>query len=177
MSTTTGPGPHTLQGWADAYPSRRVYAIVNKSNGVEPFYLPWVESGQNDSGQMHPPVSDGNSLIFDGPYQRAGANIPRSRPMAWREGTPWLRMVGGTTFAADEPLILSMAGSRVIANLCCDREARVVEGGATTFWSYGGNMLMNQLPSQGDPTPTIRCGPSTTARSSCSVSAATTRAH
>jgi hypothetical protein len=127
-----------------------VYAIVSRSNGAEPFYLPMLESGQNSMGQMHPPVSDGTSLYFDGPYQRSGSNIPRSRPMAWREGTSWLRMVGGVTFAADEPLILSMSGGRVLANLCCDREARAVEPG-TTFWSYGGNMLQDQLPSQGEP--------------------------
>ena len=79
MSTTAGAGPYTLQGWANSFPARRVYAIVNKSNGAEPFYLPMVESGQNEPGQMHPPVSDGTSLYFNGPYQRAAANIPRSR--------------------------------------------------------------------------------------------------
>jgi PQQ-like domain len=151
MSTTTGSGPHTLQGWADAYPARRVYAIVSKSNGAEPFYLPMLESGQNSMGQMHPPVSDGTSLYFDGPYQRAGANIPRARPMAWKLGTPWLRLVGGVTFAADEPLILSMAGGRIMANLCCDREARVLEPQSVRFWSYGGFLLNDLLPSQSDP--------------------------
>ena len=151
MSTVAGPGPHTLQGWADSFPSRRVYAIVNKSNGAEPFYLPMLESGQNPSGQMHPPVSDGTSLYFNGPFENF--TIPRSRPMAWTEGTPWLRMVGGFTFAADEPLILSMAGGRVFANLCCDREARTVQPvSSPAFWQYS-NMLNAVLPSQGDPNP------------------------
>ncbi len=154
LSTTAGNGgPYSLQGYADQFPARRVYAIVNRSNGVEPFNLPWIQSGQNEQGQMHPPVSDGTALYFEGPFQKAGANIPRSRAMAWKEGTSWLRMVGGITFAADEPLILSAAAGRVFANLCCDREARALEGGAATFWSYGGNMLNYQLPSQGDANP------------------------
>ncbi len=154
MSTTvSGGATNTLQGWANSFPARRVYAIVNKSNGVEPFYLPMLEAGQNTNGQMHPPVSDGTSLYFNGPYQRAGSNIPRSRAMAWKEGTSWLRMAGATTFAADEPLILSMASGRVFANLCCDREARTLEPIGSNFWSYGGNMLNFVLPSQGDPNP------------------------
>jgi hypothetical protein len=94
---------------------------------------------------MHPPVSDGTSLYFNGPSQRGGANIPRSRPMAWREGTSWLRFVGGTTFAIDEPLILSMSNGRLLANLCCDREARTLGGSA--YWHYS-NMLDALLPSQ-----------------------------
>lgn len=151
MSTTQGSAAHTLQGWANSYPARRVYAIVNKSNGAEPFYLPMLEGGQNTSGQMHPPVSDGTALYFNGPFQRAPSNIPRSRPMAWREGTSWLRLIGATTFAVDEPLILSMANGRVLANLCCDREARSVFPTGVTYWSYGGNMLNDQLPSQGEP--------------------------
>jgi hypothetical protein len=151
MSTTTSGGaPHTLQGWADSFPARRVYAIVNRSTGAEPFYLPWVESGQNPQGQMHPPVSDGTSLYFQGPYERALGNIPRARPMVWKEGTSWLRMASGTTFAADEPAILSRSGGRLYVNLCCDREARMVEGGSASYWSYGGNLLSDILPSQGE---------------------------
>lgn len=151
MSTTQGSAAHTLQGWASAYPARRVYAIVNKSNGAEPFNLPLLEGGQNPTGQMHPPVSDGTTIYFNGPFQRAAGNIPRSRPMAWREGVQWLRMVGATTFAVDEPLILSMANGRLLANLCCDREARSVSPTAITYWSYGGNLLSDNLPSQGQP--------------------------
>lgn len=153
MNTTTSAGPHTLQGWVDTYGDRRVYALVNKSNGVEPFRLPMLESGQNGQGQMHPPISDGTSLYFNGPYSRTTSVIPRARPMAWRQGSSWLKMLGGITFAADEPLILSMADGRVFANLCCDREARGVYNSNVTFWSYGGNMLNNQLPSQGDANP------------------------
>jgi outer membrane protein assembly factor BamB len=147
ISTTAGSGPHTLQGWANAFPARRVYAITNKSNGAEPFYLPMLESGQNEQGQMHPPLSDGTALYFNGPYQRSGGNIPRSRAMAWREGSAWLRMVGSSTFAADEPLILSMSAGRMFANLCCDREARVLQPSGATFWHYS-SMLHNVLPSQ-----------------------------
>lgn len=146
MSTTDGPGPYTLQGWADRFPARRVYAIVNRSNGAEPFYLPWLEAGQNNQGQMHPPVSDGAALYFNGPYQRQGGSIPRSRVWAWREGTPWLRMTGGTTFAVDEPLAVSMSNSRVFANLCCDREARSLTPTALAYWQYS-EMLSAVLPS------------------------------
>ena len=147
MSTTGGPNQYTLQGWADQYPARRVYAIVNRSNGAEPFRLPWLEAGQNNQAQMHPPVSDGVALYFNGPFQKGGANIPRSRVWAWREGTPWLRMVGGTTFAVDEPLVLSMANGRVMANLCCDREARSLVPSSVSYWHYS-NMLHSIIPSQ-----------------------------
>lgn len=148
MSTTAGPGPHTLQGWADDFPPRRVYAIVNRSNGAEPFYLPWIEGGQNTSGQMHPPVSDGTVLYFNGPRQKASSNIPRSQPMGWRPGTSWLRLVGNITFAVDEPLALSMANGRLLANLCCDREARSIIPGSTSYWHYS-ERLEHVLPSQG----------------------------
>jgi hypothetical protein len=150
MSTTTGSGPYTLQGWADGFPARRVYAIVNRSNGAEPFYLPLLEAGQNNQGQMHPPVSDGTAVYFNGPFQRGGANIPRSRVWAWREGSSWLRAVGGTTFAVDEPLVLSLANGRLLANLCCDREARSLTGSSVAYWHYS-NMLQSVLPSQGAP--------------------------
>jgi outer membrane protein assembly factor BamB len=148
MSTTAGAAAHTLQGWADAYPARRVYAIVSRSTGAEQFYLPMLESGQNNQGQMHPPVSDGSALYFNGPYLRAGGNIPRSRLMAWKPTTSWLQLPGSTTFAADEPLALSLVGGRILANLCCDREARALTGAGTVFWSYS-NMLDAMLPSQG----------------------------
>jgi hypothetical protein len=150
MSTTTGPNQHTLQGWANSFPPRRVYAIVNRSNGAEPFYLPWLESGQNNQAQMHPPVSDGTALYFNGPFQKGGANIPRSRVWAWREGTPWLRMIGATTFAIDEPLAVSMANGRVLANLCCDREARSLFPTSVQYWHYS-NMLHSIIPSLGAP--------------------------
>lgn len=152
VSTTIGGGATTtLQDWADTYPARRVYAIVNKTNGAEPFYLPMLESGQNEMGQMHPPVSDGTSLYFNGPYQRGGSNIPRSAIFTWKEGTSWLRRVSPTTFAADEPLILSMSNGRLFANLCCDREARTLVPGNPNFWTYGvGTMLDTILPSQGE---------------------------
>jgi hypothetical protein len=150
MSTTASSGPHTLQGWADQYPARRVYAIVRKSDGVEPFYLPMLEASQTKQGQMHPPLSDGTVLYFSSPSQRDRANIPRARVMAWREGTPWLRAIGGTTFAADEPLILSATDGRVMANLCCDREARSLTVSTVAYWHYS-NMLNSILPSQGEP--------------------------
>jgi hypothetical protein len=148
MSTTTGTNQYSLQGWNDEFPAKRVYAIVNKSNGAEPFNLPWLESGQNNQGQMHPPVSDGESLYFNGPYQKSGPNIPRSRVFAWKDGTSWLRMVGATTYAVDEPLILSMSSGRVFVNLCCDREARSLVPTNVAFWHYS-EMLMTVLPSQG----------------------------
>ncbi|MGE0463954.1 MAG: PQQ-binding-like beta-propeller repeat protein [Vicinamibacterales bacterium] len=163
MSTTASVGSYTLQGWADGFPARRVYAVVNKSNGVEPFYLPMLEAGQNNQAQMHPPVSDGEALYFNGPYQKAGANIPRSRVFAWREGTAWLRAVGATTFAIDEPLALSMASGRVLANLCCDREARSLAPTSISYWNYS-ERLDAVLPSQGaagsyDPTWAFYNGP------------------
>ncbi|MBI4137518.1 PQQ-binding-like beta-propeller repeat protein [Candidatus Roizmanbacteria bacterium] len=156
MSTISSDGPNTLQGWVDSEPAHRVYAIVNKSNGVEPFYLPFIEAGQNETGQQHPPVSDGTTLYFNNVYQKGGANIPRSRIMAWKEGTPWLSMAGNITFAVDEPLILSMANGRLFANLCCDREARTIVPGNPNFWTYGqlngqSNMLDGILPSSGEP--------------------------
>lgn len=149
MSTVAGPNQYTLQGWADQFPARRMYAIVDRQNGVEPFRLPMLESGQNNQGQVHPPASDGTALYFDGPLQRAASNIPRSQVMAWKPDTPWLRLIGGITFAADEPLIVSMSSGRVLANLCCDREARSLAPSSLTYWRYG-EMLNSLLPSQGD---------------------------
>jgi hypothetical protein len=150
LSTTAGGGQYTLQGWSDNFPARRVYAIVDRSSGAEPFHLPWLEAGQNNQAQMHPPVSDGTALYFNGPFQRAGSNIPRSRVWAWQEGSSWLRAVGGTTYAVDEPLILSMAAGRVLANLCCDREARSIAPTSIAYWHYS-EMLQSVLPSQGAP--------------------------
>jgi hypothetical protein len=146
MSTVAGINQYTLQGWSDTFPARRVYAIVNRSSGAEPFYLPWLEGGQNNQAQMHPPVSDGTALYFDGPYQKS--SIPRSKIFAWKPGTPWLRMVSNLTYAIDEPLAVSMAGGRILTNLCCDRDARSLSPTSVTYWQYSA-MLRTLLPSQG----------------------------
>jgi outer membrane protein assembly factor BamB len=152
MSTTTGPSanPYTLQSWVNTFPYRRVYAIVNKSNGTEPFYLPWLESGDNGDGQVHPPASDGSSLYINTLAQDAG--IARSSVFAWKDSTTWMKQLSMSTYAADEPLIISIAGGRTYVNLCCDRIAvRQDDNSNQQFWTYGPSMMLDDiLPSSGE---------------------------
>ncbi len=148
MDTVTGTTPYTLQSWQQTMPAGRVYAVVNKTNGVEPFYLPFMLAGENGDGQVHPPVSDGTNLYVNNLYQGSSQNIPRSTVFAWKDGTTWLRRMTAVSFAVDEPLILSMSNGRIFANLCCDREARTVVPGSPNFWTYGPGMrLSSVLPS------------------------------
>jgi len=150
MDTATGMTPYTFQSWMQAMPAGRVYAIINKNDGSEPFYLPWFMAGENGDGQMHPPASDGTSLYFNTLYQGFTLSIPRSTIFAWKEGTTWLRRVGQAAYAVDEPLIVSMANGQVFINLCCDREARRQYPTVQNFWDYS-TMLDDILPSEGEP--------------------------
>jgi len=139
----------TLESYFTTYRHRRVYPALNKSNGAESTVLPFIYTGTY-SGNVYPPIVNPNTggLYAFNMYSGSGGayQIARASLMGWKPGNRYLHVVG-TNRAIDEPISHIGAGTGIFFNLCCDRSAGNVSG--STWWSYGGNLLEQVLPSQG----------------------------
>lgn len=151
LDTEASPVANTLQGFIDAHPQMRVYAVINKSNGSETLRAPFMYTGTY-SGNVYPPIINPNTNAI---YAKnlisgtGGSGIARGKLMGWKPGNRYLHQAEGATWAIDEPQGYAGAGTNTYYVLCCDRAAGIISG--SSWWNYGGSMLEQILPSNGAP--------------------------
>ncbi len=141
LENNPNPDPHKHKPW------RRTVVLLNTADGTEytfdsdrdgyKEYAPIVHWGTK-SGNRYPPVVGPDSMLyFNNLYEKTPD--PQGKVMAWRIGTAYLAPVGGQG-AVVEPQALSVGGSMIYRNLCCDRLSDffdingAVPGGQ--LWSY-----------------------------------------
>ncbi|MCA9935688.1 MAG: PQQ-like beta-propeller repeat protein [Ardenticatenaceae bacterium] len=137
-------------------PWRRAFASLNMSNGIEytfdsdndgyAEYLPalWWGAG---SGNRYPAIVGPDNILYLGNIYRCCSD-EKGIVMGWNPDSPNLMSVVGGMGALAEPQAISMGGSMVYRNLCCDRVGdsfSIYSDGPTgTLWSYN---LDDQAPS------------------------------
>jgi len=109
-------------------PWRRTVIVLNTSNGSEytfdsdgdgfTEYAPIVHWGTK-SGNRYPPVVGPDSMLYFNSLLEKSPD-PQGQVMAWRLGTKYLAPVGAQG-AIVEPQAVSVGGSLIYRNLCCDR--------------------------------------------------------
>jgi hypothetical protein len=135
------PDPFAHKPW------RRLYIMLNQSNGQEytfdsdgdgyPEYVPFVSWGTKSGNRYPPIVGPEDTLYASNLYQY----IPdaQGRVMGWKMGTPYLSVLWGQG-AVVEPQAISIGGSLVYRNLCCDRVGDFfglsTEDRSTPLWGY-----------------------------------------
>lgn len=149
LDTQTSSVTNTLAGYFNTYRHRRVYPALNKTNGTESATIPVIYAGTY-SGNVYPPIVNPNTggLYMFGMYSGTGGGwqIARGILFGWKPNNRYLHVVGNNR-AVDEPISHVGAGTNIFFNLCCDRSAGNING--STWWSYGGSLLEQILPSQG----------------------------
>lgn len=127
-------------------PWRRLYIVLNVSNGTEYTfdsdgdgfgeYMPFVSWGTK-SGNRYPPIVGPDDILYaSNLYMKTGD--AQGKVMGWKLGTPYLSLVGGQA-AVVEPQAISIGGSTIYRNLCCDRSASffgIYAQSNTSLWSY-----------------------------------------
>ena len=129
-------------------PWRRMYVILNQSNGTEytydsdgdgyQEYLPAAYWGTN-SGNSYPPIVGWDGLLYvNNIYQKTGDS--QGKVMGWKIGTSLFNIVGGQGAIA-EPQAISGGGNVVYRVLCCDRvgdyfDTRADGVQTNNLWSY-----------------------------------------
>jgi len=142
---------NTLSGYFSQRPQMRSHIALNKSNGTDSDTIPFLYAGTY-SGTVYPMIINPNT---NAAYAKnlisgtGGSGIARGKFMGWKPGNRYLHQAENATWAIDEPQGYAGAGTHAYFVLCCDRAGGTVSG--TTWWNYGGTMLEQQLPSQGEP--------------------------
>ncbi len=136
-------------------PWRRAFAVLNMSNGSEytfdsdqdghQEYFPAVWWGAG-SGNRYPAVVGPDNILYFGNIYRCCSD-EKGMVMGWNPSSPNLLSVVGGMGALAEPQAISMGGSMVYRNLCCDRVGDAFSmnesGPNRTLWSYN---LDDQAP-------------------------------
>lgn len=129
-------------------PWRRIYVVLNQSNGVEytfdsdsdgfQEYMPVAYWGTS-SGNIYPPIVGWDGLLYvNNIYQKTQDS--QGKVMGWKIGTSMFNVVGGQAAIA-EPQAISGGGNVIYRVLCCDRVGDYFDTRANgvqrqTLWSY-----------------------------------------
>jgi outer membrane protein assembly factor BamB len=130
-ASTTLIGPRLSNGWIDAArvteyyqtrPHRRTNFVLNRSNGQEEVYAPFLWFGTH-SGNRYPPVVAADGIIYQSaPFASQQWGF-RGEITGWKIGTSQISTPSANNFANDEPVAYAAGGDVIYYNLCCDRSA------------------------------------------------------